>query len=146
MISFNEANLSQAARVYAIANTPLFLIHKLREDPAVHDIARSFSGEQILLELQRATVGEPQTPADYVRPYALLAALALKSDVGYLRAAARIERAYTWEWFDYIHRVLLTTHSPTTSDTMRAHGNISPLSRTVRTTSPVERLTMKARA
>jgi hypothetical protein len=113
MKSFIEANLTDASLTLAVANTPLFLLRKLKADPTVHEIAASFDGAVIVREISRLVCSEVRDATDYVRPYVYLAALSFLPDIRYLRAVAEIKGTKRWDWFDYINRVLLDTYIPT---------------------------------
>src|SRR5882724_11742419 len=102
MRSFAEVDFSQASHAYAVANTPLFLIRKLQQDPVVHEVSRSFSGEEILEELRRAVEHEPRGLVEYVRPYVYLAALSRQQQGVYLKTAGQLTNAAKWDWFEYM--------------------------------------------
>jgi hypothetical protein len=140
MTSFDEADLTQAAHMYAVANTPLFLLRKLRQDPVVYEIGTSFSGDQILDELHRAVETEPRNPVEYVRPYVYLVALSTLSEDRYLKGAAHLRNSERWDWFEYLRRVMLETYTPTAKQAVRAGGSlITSCSRLTRSNAPVER-------
>ena len=113
MKSFVEANLTDASLALAVANTPLFLLRKLRADPCVSEIASSFDGDSIVQEIHRLACSDVRDATDYVRPYVYLVALSFLSDIKFLRAATRIKGTNKWDWFNYINRVLLETYIPT---------------------------------
>jgi hypothetical protein len=112
MSALKDIDLSNAYRVYAISNTPIFLIKQLKADAATNEIARNFSGEQIISALRDLVGTEPTDSLDFVRPYVYLVSLSKISDIQYLRAAANIEGTAVWDWFRYIQQYLLETYSP----------------------------------
>lgn len=127
MKTLQQVELKQVSRAFAVANTPLFLLRKLREDEAVREISKDFSGDEILERLKELLQREPETLRDHVAPYAYLVALAQKPDDRHLRMAALIPDPPKWGWFDYIRRVLLETYSPTKQSVILIPGrNDSP--------------------
>lgn len=140
MNSFADANLESASQIYAVSNTPVYLIRRLYEDPVVSGIARSFSGEQILQEFNHAVERDPENLLDYVRPYAYLVALSKLPTIDYLRAAD-MSRARQWRWLFYMHKVLLETYSPLSITTIEGSkaslSNYSSLTRSHSTTSTI---------
>jgi hypothetical protein len=111
MNSFAEANLQEATQAYAVANTPLFLIRRLQEDPVVNEISTSFTGEQILQELRNALARRPESLLDYTRPYVYLVALSKLPSSEYLAAVETVGNE-GWRWVSYIKDVLLAIYSP----------------------------------
>jgi hypothetical protein len=101
MSNIKKIDISDAASIYAISNTPLFLERKLRIDSAVRLISSLFSAKEILSELITTVLDEPETLQDTVRPYVFLIALLLKGEILYLRKAAKIEAPH-YKWFQYI--------------------------------------------
>lgn len=143
MNSIAEANLQNAAQAYAVANTPLFLIRRLQEDSTVQEIATSFSGEEILAELQRSAARAPESLLDYTRPYVYLIALAKQQNSDCLRAAGAVETK-DWRWFSYMKDVLLETYSPlSTTSVLGEIARMSPSYSTLtRSESPALRITV----
>jgi hypothetical protein len=105
-------DLYQAEAIFAISNTPLFLMRKLRYDPAVLKIAREHSGVEILQSLHELSGRTPENEHDWVLPYVLLVALSLKDDLSPLREAEKITIDYT-DWYKYIARFLIESIIPT---------------------------------
>ncbi|SRR5258708_10503088 len=138
MSSPSDFTLSQAARVYGVANTPLFLVRKLQADQEVRAMSDALSGEQILNALREAVKGVPATPVEDVRPYAFLVALWFKPEVEHLREAAKLS-APSWRWFDYIAAVLLQTFSPVFNQVVRVPPAVSMNSPSVESTAPINR-------
>lgn len=143
MKTLDEAHLARAASDYAVANTPLFLIRKLREDPVVHEISNSFRDEEILAAFRQAVEVEPQTAEDYVRPYVFLVALALKPRDICLRAAAQVPHMEKWDWLEYVQRVLVASYVPTISETLRVQQRAASEGLQIRTDAPVESVIIK---
>src|SRR5436190_13534617 len=100
MKTTRDIDLSGAEAAFAVANTPLFLLRKLRADVAAMDIARLNSGKSILADLRRALQGKPVGFAESVLPYVLILALSYKTDFRLLRTAAK-QRAARYPWYSY---------------------------------------------
>lgn len=113
-MTIEQVDLSEASASYAVANTPLFLIRKIREDSSAVYIANNFSGDQILSALRMALEHEPTDICDYVRPYVYLVALSMKDTDSYLRCAADLPMARKWDWYCYVSLALLQAYAPTT--------------------------------
>ncbi len=113
MMPIKDADLTQAAQAYAVANTPLFLIRKLNEDASVNQMS-SLPGNELFHALELAIGQRPESLIDYVRPYAYLVALSKQPQVSYLRDVTKISKINDWDWLSYIAEVLLQTYAPTT--------------------------------
>ena len=74
MNSPREEDLTNAARVFAVANTLLFLVRKLRFDPLVQELGRRFSGTELLDALRSSVAEDPKNLEGAVRPYVYLVA------------------------------------------------------------------------
>src|ERR1700748_30825 len=112
MSQIEEIDLGEAVKMYAISNTPLFLMKRLRESTATTEISRRFGGEEILSALKSIAKLDPTDSSDYVRPYVYLVALSQLPENRFLKSAASIPERGRWDWFDYIARVLVETYSP----------------------------------
>jgi hypothetical protein len=126
MTSFSEIPFRNFAKIYAIANTPLFLVRKFRADPIVQEIRKSFTGEQILAEMQRVMNLNPKTSEEYVRPYVYLVALSFMDEIEPLNRAAELPNRQRWEWFSYLHKVLYQGFMPTSRTEQQASPQVSP--------------------
>lgn len=118
MKQLNEIDLTAASFALAVANTPPFLIRKLKSDPAVKLINDSFSDDQILNELRALANADPAEPLNAVRPYAYLTALWMKPRPDALRVAAELNMN-RWRWYSVIASFLLDTYSPISSQTFQ---------------------------
>lgn len=114
MKGIRDADLAGPMEVFAVANTPLFLIRKLRQEPVVSDIARSFSGKEILGALQDALEREQTELQDIVAPYVYVVALSFEIADQYLNEAAKLPNLKKWDWLEYILQVLAESYTPTT--------------------------------
>jgi len=113
MSALSQISFSEAEHTFAVANTPLYLIRKLRQDPTVYEVSKRFSGEEILGELKHVLMVEPSSLADYVRPFVYLVALWHMPDDKYLKMSPQIANASERDWYKYVKRVLIETYSPT---------------------------------
>lgn len=118
MITPDQFPLAEAQATFAIANTPLFLLRKLREGKEAQDVSRRMSGEQLLEALHGSVQEAPKTLYEAVRPYVCLVALSLKDEVKFLRESTLIEPSYQDEWFAYARQVLLEMFRPTSHKTI----------------------------
>jgi hypothetical protein len=108
-----DADLQQAQANFAVANTPLFLVRKLQEDPAVRLLARQVNPNLLLEELRKSVQKRPETLRESVIPYVCLVALWFNNDATFLENAVSVKPAYSDDWFDYIRSVLIKTFRPT---------------------------------
>ena len=105
----NQIDLTEAEAAFAVANTPQFLLRKLRADPAVRQIQSQFKGKDVLKALKAAVHHKPNTLRDSVRPYVYLVALFYYLDISYLRGAAKIVAPH-FDWFSPWLNLRLTPH------------------------------------
>lgn len=119
----NDANLSQASYVYGIANTPLFLVRKLQDDPAIRALGAECSGEQLVDALRLIAAREPASAVEAVRPYAFLVALWFNPKIEYLKEASNIQ-TLVYKWYAYIAQVLLETFSTVQSESIEVPGEL----------------------
>ncbi len=119
MIDLDKTDFNSASSAYLVANTPLFLLRKLREDPNIGELARSVTSEQLFDALKYAAQKDANTLADRVRPFILLVALAIKGDINRLRETTGVRPPIRADWFDYLCRVLIETHRPTMRSTIK---------------------------
>jgi hypothetical protein len=130
-----EINLTQAAKVYGVANTPHFLIRKLQDDPAVRAISAIYSGPEIVEALRSMVAAEPSDAVEEVRPYAFLVALWFKPEVDHLQEAARLETAI-YGWYSYIAEVLTASFSPVHDQVIEVPGQLSSSTASIESSSP----------
>ena len=116
MKPLDQIDLAEAESIFAIANTPHFLIEKLRTDPAVRSINSTYKGEDVLKELEVAVQKKPLTLSAAVRPYAYLVALSFNPNISYLKRATKLP-APNFDWFEYLGNVLIKEYQ-STSDTI----------------------------
>jgi hypothetical protein len=119
----NDVDLRQASYVYGIANTPLFLVRKLQDDPAIRALGTECPGEQLVDALRLIAALEPASAVEAARPYAFLVALWFNPNIEHLREASTIQ-APVHKWYAYIAQVLLETFSPVQSQSIEVAGEL----------------------
>ena len=112
MITTDVTAFIEIYRNYAVSNTPLFFLRKLREDPTPAELAREYSGDEIFDALRRSLKATIDTRTDYVSPYVFLMALARNPDLKYLKSVEKLEGQERFDWFKYLWRVLMDSYSP----------------------------------
>jgi hypothetical protein len=123
-MSPTDIDLTEAGLVYAVSNTPLFLVRKLQNDQAVHALSERCSGEEIVDALRSAVAKEPDDPQEAVRPYAYLVALWYKPELDHLLQVASL-RTPSYCWFAYIASALIQTFSPVQKQLIEIPGELS---------------------
>jgi len=123
MTFIDRVRIPQAERDYAISNTPLFLLGKLRSNSAVQAIATGFDANEIFAALTKSLGRKPRTLVAAVRPYAYLVALSLKGDIPLLRNAASLDAPHH-DWFRYLATVLLEMTPAVSIEKMYAPGQL----------------------
>lgn len=124
MKTLDQVDLAEAEAIFAIANTPHFLIEKLRADPAVRSINSIFKGEDVLNELEAAVNDKPPTLRAALRPYAYLVALFLNPNISYLERAAKLP-APNFDWYEYIGNVLIKEYQSTSHTIINAPAQLT---------------------
>lgn len=104
--------LSEAEATMAVANTPLFLLSRLKHDPEVIRLSQSFSSDDLLTILNQSLQSPPLTLRAEVAPYVYLAALALKGDFSSFKRALTFTSS-DFKWFSYLANYLVKTFIPT---------------------------------
>src|ERR1700679_871601 len=109
MSDIKHMDLGKCCSMFAIANTPHFLIRGLRQDATVQNIASSISSKEIFDTLREAMNSDPQTLEDYVRPYVYVTALSIKADYAFLNALPSLPNQQKWDWLEYVIKLSLET-------------------------------------
>jgi hypothetical protein len=117
MKSQQDHNYRNAEAAFVVANTPLFLLRKLRSDPVVRTIAFDLSDDEIISALRAAVRQKPTDIREAVLPYVYLVALSIKGKFASLKQAVDIDAPHA-EWFKYIGNYLLQSFTPSTSQTV----------------------------
>lgn len=124
-MNVRELGLAEAAETYAIANSPLFLVRKLQDDPVIRNIAERYSSQEIIEGLRESITSKPSTIIDAVCPYALLVALWFKPEISGLDEAAGIP-APDFHWYGFAASALLSTFSAVQSQNIRQGRQSAP--------------------
>jgi len=119
-----DFDLTQASRIYSIANTPLFLVRKLQDDPSVRAISDACPGEQIVEMIRAIVAAEPANALEAVRPYAFLVALWFKPEIEHLQEAAKFKTP-VYGWYEYIAGALRESFSPVQRQVIEVPGQLS---------------------
>lgn len=105
-----KAAIEHAESVFAVSNTPSYLVRKLREDDAIRRLAEATQSHEVYAALTKAVLAKPKTLHDVARPYALLVALSWYADDKPLRQAAKLKAAHS-PWFATVAEDLLNRRS-----------------------------------
>jgi hypothetical protein len=102
---FGLLDLSNANEIVLVANTPSYLLDRLRKDASVGHIAQTLSTPTILDALRTWSATNPQSVQDVVQRYVYLAALAMKdpSEIWPGLAEINLQRL---EWGDQIREII----------------------------------------
>src|SRR5258708_33049247 len=100
----DQSVLKSIAKDYAVANTALYLLRKIRENPMTGLVA-SRDGAELLRELQAALDKEAASLEDEVAPYLYLVALSLNRDQTFSRIAATLSAPHH-RWYRNISAAL----------------------------------------
>ena len=106
-VSLREAEMS-----LAVANTPMFLVLRLREDPAVRRALELHGAKRIFSALETATRRKATDLSEATEPYFYLVALSLDPDLSWLQRASSLP-ASDIKWFKEISEYLNTTSRAT---------------------------------
>jgi hypothetical protein len=106
---------ANAESSFVIANTPSFLLRRLREDKASYQLSQSMSDRDLLATFTAAISEKPETMRDQITPYLILVALSLKTDVKFLRDAKTLAAGATtsYKWLDACAQILIEEFRPT---------------------------------
>jgi len=111
MIDLSKIDLSGAEETFALANTPFFLMKRLRSDPAVLQIAKCTPAQEILESIKSAVAEAPKNLREAIFPYVCLVALSLKSESAALKEAGAIQTNH-FDWYSYVASVLFEEGNP----------------------------------
>lgn len=144
MNELGQIDLKEAEAAMAVANTPLFLLRKLRVDPSVHALPRKFEGNALLTALKDALQKEPQTLREMVAPYAYLVALSMFATMSYVKEVATLKAPFT-PWYSHIAEVLLKTYTPISRQSLVVPARVeSEVPRPTATKSSQQKLILPA--
>ncbi|QCB54274.1 hypothetical protein E5675_07390 [Sphingopyxis sp. PAMC25046] len=91
MIDLEAINLNAAKAHFALANVPMYIARKLREDPAILNIALHNDADALFAEFVNRVSSEPASLREQVYPFALAVAAALKQDTPALKQMATLD-------------------------------------------------------
>lgn len=105
--------LEGAKAIYAVANTPAYLLKHLRKDPSII-LASSLRTPEDLFEAALVAIREkPVSLEDEVLPYALVASLTLQNNAAMLARLREFEMPYH-RWLPEVVGSALARATPTT--------------------------------
>lgn len=111
--TLQKIDLRSVVDNFVIANTPLFLLRKLRTDSVVREIARRAPSNTLERLLRKSLCTKPRKLITTVRPYVYLVALSMKNEGEILNRVALLAAPYH-VWYASIASALLTAHKSTT--------------------------------
>ena len=130
-----------AASYLTVANTPIFLVNKLRRDSQMAVLANKLSSTELVTNIARCLKRPPSNVYEEVEPYVYLVALAMKGDIRFLKEFTQVsDENYRWFAYlaDYLFRTTtatLTTTNPVVSVPANALVYVAPKYTTPTTTS-----------
>jgi hypothetical protein len=116
-----------AKEAVLIANTPSFLLDRLRKDIGVQTIVDNMSGADIVAALSATLAHPPKDPSEMVLAYVYLAALASSDplDAELRKKISSLDLA-NLEWGNVIRSVILAEAVPTTTGQFSGCDNLRP--------------------
>ena len=112
MTALAHIMLDDAERFVAVANTPIFLARRLREDPAAKR-AHEFHGAQAIYSaLEGIVARQPATLADAAEVYLYLVALSFDNDLSWLRRTCSLPSPHI-KWYQAVGDYLLAVATST---------------------------------
>jgi hypothetical protein len=124
MIDLSGINFSGAESTLLVANTPMFIIRKLRADSAVITLARTFEADALAETLRERLTTPPQTPRDRAIPYALMVALSLKNKRAMIKDLLP-NLGEHYPWLRAVGESLFSSLSPVTTNELVASNNFN---------------------
>ena len=105
-----------AKEAVLVANTPSFLLDRLRKDVAVHTVVDNMSGAEILAALRLALAKPAKDPSETVLAYVFLVALSSvdPNDVELWKQISSVDLSGL-EWGDVIRALISAEAIPTTA-------------------------------
>jgi hypothetical protein len=113
---------------FVVANTPNFLIRKMRDDPAALALSQSLNGQQILEIFKSCVSSEPTSMRELVIPYICLSALSRKENVSYLVAATAFMPTSQFKWMTTYNKILVETYRPVSRQVFQVPAVATPIS------------------
>lgn len=115
-------SLRSVEMAIAVANTPPFLLRKLKKDPAIYELSRKLKPAQIFSELKSHLSRKPKSVEDLAWAYAYLFALFLAGEWKFIRAAKSLDAPHH-AWFEYLANSLAVEFQPTNIQQVRIPQN-----------------------
>jgi hypothetical protein len=122
MTALTPITLNEAQAAVAVANTPLFLVRRLRENPALRRAHVMHGAEKIFAALQTVLPNKPSDLTAATEAYFYLVALSLDDDKSWLRRALALSAPHI-KWFSDIAEYLVETAKPTVAKTLDLHAS-----------------------
>jgi len=124
-MNLQDFDLTGASESYLLANTHLFLISRLQDDPVVQNLSRNFSSGEIRGVLRTSIQKGPDSLEEAVWPYILLVAIFLSGNFSDLQEAAGLPSAKL-KWYGLVAATLLASAPPTNRMVVEiSPGNLS---------------------
>jgi hypothetical protein len=113
-----DVDLSEAGSSLVVSNEPLYLLRKLRANPATAVIAKDAPAELILRSLQEALPRKPRSLRSAVWPYVALVALSMKPSVDPLVRASKFSAPHH-QWYAFIGSTLIENFRSTSAQSFQ---------------------------
>jgi hypothetical protein len=124
MTALTPITLDEAQAAVAIANTPIFLARRLRENPALRRAHTMHGAEKIFAALHTVSPIKPADLAAATEVYFYLVALSLDDDKSWLRRASTLPAPHI-KWFSEVAEYLADTAKATVAKTLNLHASPS---------------------
>lgn len=125
MTILDPLNMSDAETSVAVANTPIFLARRLRENPALQRAHALFGADKLLRALETIADREPRSITDATEVYFYLVSLSFDNDLKYLRRASELPVKHV-KWFSEVAQYLLKSVRPISVTSVQARATVSP--------------------
>ena len=103
-----------AKETVLFANSPTYLLNRLRKDNSVSYVADTLQTDEIIARLAALCADRPKEPIDLVRTYVFLVALSLKDDLDDFRSKVSAIEMSQLQWGAWIRDKILSERIPTT--------------------------------
>jgi hypothetical protein len=123
-----ELDIPEAGEIYAAANTPMYLIRRWRETPAVQALARRVSTAEVVARIKESLENPEKKLSDFAS-LLLLVVLGIKQDGKSIREVSQINNQ--GRWYSTIARILLQQTISTGYFHLSANNMIQAVSRDV---------------
>jgi len=110
-----------AASILAVANTPLFVVRKLRERPDILTLALSMDIADIAEKLKKSAGSSPRNVRESAAPYLYATLLSMRGDARSIASVLRVNPSY--RWFGNIAEFLIKTTVSTSRKSIDLTGS-----------------------